>query len=131
VILFYSSHHVEHNDENKILNRYHMSKVNYFKVLYSLRPKIKGHMTFKIYLIIKDLLTFQYNSISIFFLHYYFLFFVRSLSLSSSVIPVPNTQMTFLCGTEVVLFCGDVMMIMLLKWIAFMLKKLTHLISFI
>jgi hypothetical protein len=27
------SHGVEYNDENKILNGYHMSEINYFKVL--------------------------------------------------------------------------------------------------
>jgi hypothetical protein len=28
-----SSHRVEHNCENRILNRYHISEINYFKVL--------------------------------------------------------------------------------------------------
>jgi hypothetical protein len=32
-IYFCSSHRVEHNRENRILNRYHMSEINYFKVL--------------------------------------------------------------------------------------------------
>jgi hypothetical protein len=32
-ILFCSSHHVEHNGENRILNEYHMSEINHFKVL--------------------------------------------------------------------------------------------------
>jgi hypothetical protein len=29
----FSSHHVEQNGENEILNRYHMCEINYFKVL--------------------------------------------------------------------------------------------------
>jgi hypothetical protein len=28
-----SSHYVEHNGENRILNRYHMREINHFKVL--------------------------------------------------------------------------------------------------
>jgi hypothetical protein len=32
-ILFYSSHRVEHNGEKGILNGYHMSEINHFKVL--------------------------------------------------------------------------------------------------
>jgi hypothetical protein len=36
------SSHVEHNDENKILNGYHMSEINYFKVL--LLCKMKWRM---------------------------------------------------------------------------------------
>jgi hypothetical protein len=32
-IYFCSSHRVEHNGENRILNGYHMSERNYFKVL--------------------------------------------------------------------------------------------------
>jgi hypothetical protein len=27
------SHHIKHNGENRILNKYHMSEVNYFKIL--------------------------------------------------------------------------------------------------
>jgi hypothetical protein len=30
---FCSSHRVEHNDKNEILNGYHMSEINHFKVL--------------------------------------------------------------------------------------------------
>jgi hypothetical protein len=29
-IQFFSSHRIEHNDENKILNGYHMSEINHF-----------------------------------------------------------------------------------------------------
>jgi hypothetical protein len=32
-----SSHRVEHNDENRISNGYHMSEINYFKVFYHAR----------------------------------------------------------------------------------------------
>jgi hypothetical protein len=32
-IYFCLSHHIEHSSENKILNGYHMSEINYFKVL--------------------------------------------------------------------------------------------------
>jgi hypothetical protein len=32
-IYLYSSHRVEHNDKNIILNRYHMSEINHFKDL--------------------------------------------------------------------------------------------------
>jgi hypothetical protein len=32
-IYFYSSHGVEYTGENEILNRYHISKINYFKIL--------------------------------------------------------------------------------------------------
>jgi hypothetical protein len=28
------SHHIEHNGENKILNKYYISEINYFKVFY-------------------------------------------------------------------------------------------------
>jgi hypothetical protein len=34
-IYFYSSHHVEHNGENRILNLYHPSEINHFKILLS------------------------------------------------------------------------------------------------
>jgi hypothetical protein len=34
-IYFYSSHHVEHNGENRILNLYHPSEINHFKALLS------------------------------------------------------------------------------------------------
>jgi hypothetical protein len=30
---FISSYRIEHNDENRILNRYYISEINYFKIL--------------------------------------------------------------------------------------------------
>jgi hypothetical protein len=32
-IYFYSSHHIEHNSKTEILNKYHTSEINHFKVL--------------------------------------------------------------------------------------------------
>jgi dolichol kinase len=67
-------------------------------VSYFLRLRIEGHLTFKIYLIIKGLLVLQYE------LYHYLshplllLIFFCVLFISLLLIPIPNTQMTLLSG---------------------------------